>query len=62
MGRVLKPPDSIHLATALIYEVDEFYTNDDKLLKLNGILTVPNYHILKIIRPPLPTQITLGLS
>ncbi len=62
MDRVIKPPDSIHLATALIYNVDEFYTNDDKLLKLDGILKVPKYNVPKIIKPPLPTQLTLGLQ
>ena len=61
MGRVIKPPDAIHLATALLYEVDEFYTNDGKLLKLNGVLNVPKYSVPKITRPPLPTQLTLEL-
>src|SRR5690349_6962543 len=36
-GRKLDSPDSIHLATAIIYGVDEFHTLDgDDLLRLNG--------------------------
>lgn len=62
MERVLKSPDSIHLATALIYEVDEFYTNDDKLLKLNGILTVPKHKVPPITNPPLEKQLKLDMN
>lgn len=62
IGRKLKSPDSIHLATALIYEVDEFYTNDTGLLGLNGLLTIPKYNALRISRPPLPKQMKLELK
>jgi len=35
----LRTPDAIHLATALINECEEFWTNDEKLLKVSsGIL------------------------
>ncbi len=30
----LKTPDAIHLATALHYGCDEFWTNDDRLSKI----------------------------
>jgi predicted nucleic acid-binding protein len=59
IGRVLKGMDATHLATAVIYEVDEFYTNDDKLLKLNGKINIPFFP--KIVRPPLPIQPSLPL-
>lgn len=30
----LKTPDALHLATALHYECDEFWTNDDRLFQI----------------------------
>jgi predicted nucleic acid-binding protein len=51
----LSSPDSIHLATAVYYVVDEFHTFDDKLLSLNG--DVDGYPLL--IRKPPITQYRL---
>lgn len=50
----LKPPDSIHLATALIADVTELHTYDKKLLNLNGKLQKPAGGVLKICKPPAP--------
>ena len=36
----LKTPDSLHLATALHHGCKEFWTNDDRLNKAAGILSV----------------------
>lgn len=36
VGRSVKTPDAIHLATAIIYEVDVLYSLDGKLLALDG--------------------------
>lgn len=36
LGRKLKAPDSIHLATAITYRAIEFHTFDDGLLALSG--------------------------
>ena len=35
-GKKISTPDAIHLATAAIYKVTEFWTLDSKLLCLNG--------------------------
>jgi predicted nucleic acid-binding protein len=34
----LKPPDALHLATAVHYNCDELWTNDDRLSKVAGIV------------------------
>lgn len=54
-SKVLQTPDAIHLATATVYDVDEFHTFDDggkgngcSLLKLNGSIMGDK---LKICRP-----------
>ena len=36
LGRSLKTPDAIHLATAVQYRADEFHTFDDQLLSFSG--------------------------
>ena len=47
-NKKLKPMDAIHLATAIIYEADEFHTFDPHLLRHNG--NVLEYKI-KICKP-----------
>jgi predicted nucleic acid-binding protein len=47
----LKPADACHLATALIANVDEFHTFDEKLLGLDGKIDKPNGTKLKICEP-----------
>lgn len=47
----LKPPDATHLATALIANVDEMHTFDEKLLALDGRLTKSDRTMLKICKP-----------
>ncbi len=55
-GEKLKSFDSIHLATAIHYRADAFYTFDDRLLKLNGNIAG---HNLILTRPPSPDQFVL---
>jgi predicted nucleic acid-binding protein len=43
----LRTPDALHLATALHYGCDEFWTNDDRLNKAAGPLAV------NLLRPPI---------
>ncbi len=48
----LKPPDAIHLATALLSPgVEELHTFDGKLLDMNGLLKNPSGEPLKICKP-----------
>ena len=54
-GHSLKPPDALHLATAISLDVDEFHTYDRKLFKF-GPLTG-----LKIL-PPWVEQLTISGS
>lgn len=35
-GKILKTPDAIHLATAILYRADAFHTFDDELIALSG--------------------------
>jgi len=49
----LKPADATHLATALIANVDELNTFDDRLLKLDGLLLKRDGTILRICKPAL---------
>jgi predicted nucleic acid-binding protein len=50
-----KPQDALHLATAVIENVDEMHTFDgDDLLKLNGLVTRSDGQSLKICLPPEP--------
>jgi predicted nucleic acid-binding protein len=47
-GKIMKTPDAIHLATAILYRVDEFHTFDDELISLSGNVAG---HNLKICKP-----------
>jgi predicted nucleic acid-binding protein len=47
----LRPPDAVHVATALILNVDEMHTFDDALLALNGKLDRDDGTKLKICKP-----------
>jgi predicted nucleic acid-binding protein len=50
-----KPPDAVHLATAILYNCDEFHTTDeDNLLPLNGRIIRLDRQPLVICRPPEP--------
>jgi len=51
--RRIELPDASHLATAIQYAVDAFYTFDKDLLSLNGNVAG---HTLIICKPPLPRQ------
>ena len=60
-----KPNDAIHLATAMLYNVDELHTSDhDDLLKLNGHIQRKDREILTICNVPTPPSVTqqLGLE
>lgn len=52
-----KPNDAVHLATAIIYNLDEFHTIDgDDLLPLNGKITRRDGVNLVICKPPPPNN------
>jgi len=50
----LKPPDALHLATAIYANVAALHTFDDKLLDLDGILEKRAGGKLTICKPELP--------
>lgn len=50
----LRPPDAVHLASAIVAEVTEFQTFDRKLLNLDGQLKRLDGGLLRIAKPPLP--------
>ena len=54
----LKPPDAIHISTAIIANAHEMHTFDRKLLALDGLLAMTDGSKLKICKPdpggPLP--------
>lgn len=50
----LRPPDAVHLATAVIADAAEFHTFDSALLKLDGKILKPTGGTLKIRKPPPP--------
>lgn len=47
----LKPPDAIHVASALISGADAMHTFDEKLLKLDGTIDTPDGTKLTICKP-----------
>ncbi len=47
----LKPPDAIHLATAIVANADELHTFDDDILDLDEKLSRQDGNILKICKP-----------
>lgn len=56
-----KPADGVHLATAVINNLDEFHTFDeDNLLPLNGQVNRTDGVVLVICVPPLPPQSELN--
>lgn len=58
-----KPNDGVHLATAVLYNVDEFHTFDDEnFLPLNGQITRADGIELVICHPPQPIQGALDLT
>jgi predicted nucleic acid-binding protein len=66
-GLGLKPPDAVHLATALMSNSDEMHTFDDKLLGLNEKVINADGTALKICKPgyggpPLPLMKEGGLE
>ena len=58
-----KPPDAIHLATAVFHNLDEFHTFDDKnILPLNGLVNRADGVSLQICYPPEPPPLTQQLD
>lgn len=51
----LKPPDAVHLATAIIANADELHTFDKRLLDLDEQLARQDGNILKICKPSVAT-------
>ena len=47
----LKPQDATHVASALVWNIPTFHTFDEKLLKLDKVLTLDDGNQLRIIRP-----------
>lgn len=47
----LKPPDAVHIASALVWNIPTFHTFDGKLLKLDNLLTMANGNQLHICMP-----------
>lgn len=50
----LKPPDAVHLATAVVAEASEFHTFDRALLKLDQKIRMNSGGLLTICKPPTP--------
>ena len=58
-----KPPDGIHLATAMLFNLDEMHTFDgENLLSLDGKVMRLDGRPSTIRKPPEPPQITLQLE
>ncbi len=51
----LKPPDAIHLASAVLGQVSEMHTFDDKLLNLDGVVVRMDGGKLRICTPDIPS-------
>jgi predicted nucleic acid-binding protein len=59
--KIKKPQDAIHLATAILNNVDEFHTYDgENLLPLDGQIDLENGGKLKICHPPVPPDPNKG--
>lgn len=52
----LKPPDAIHLATAVVSRSLEFHTFDERLLKLDGRIEGLDGEPLKVCKPHQPPR------
>lgn len=50
-GLGVKPPDAVHIASALVWSIPIFQTFDVRLLALNGLLTMTDGNMLQIMRP-----------
>lgn len=67
-GKTLTVPDSLHVATAILYRVTEMHTFDEKNdAKQNSLGLIPlsgnvGGHNLVICKPPIPVQMPLGLG
>jgi predicted nucleic acid-binding protein len=60
-SQLAKPADAIHLATALLNNVDEFHTFDgENLLSLDGQIDRADGTKLKICKPPAPPDPNAG--
>jgi hypothetical protein len=55
----LKPPDATHIASAIIANVDEMHTFDEKILNLNGQIDKLDGNKLKIIKPDMTAAMPL---
>lgn len=47
----LKPPDAVHIASALVWNIPILQTFDARLLALDGLLTMADGNMLQIMRP-----------
>ncbi len=47
----VKPPDAVHLASAIVWSIPVLHTFDDDLLKLDKLLTLADGNQLRILRP-----------
>ncbi|WP_260599891.1 type II toxin-antitoxin system VapC family toxin [Sphingomonas endolithica] len=52
----LRPPDAIHIATAVVADASEFHTFDKALLNLDQKILKPRGGLLKICKPPEPPR------
>jgi len=50
----LRPPDAVHLATAMVCDASEFHTFDKALLRLDQQIRMPSGGLLNICKPPEP--------
>jgi predicted nucleic acid-binding protein len=56
---VPRVPDAIHVATGILYKVDEFHTSDNGIIKISPLLQ-DEYNI-RVCNPPIPKQGSLIL-
>jgi predicted nucleic acid-binding protein len=55
----LRPPDAIHIATAIVANAREMHTFDRKLLDLDGLFAMADGSKLKICKPDLGGSLPL---